>query len=481
MKPRSRNLLIFFIAFLFLAILAVFLSSQSRFKNFCDEFFQEEMAANSLTMHYTISDPTAYGISCENPTLGRYTIDSSVQKKWVLTKMFGLKTISKKRLDKESQKTYELLKYSLETEWKRLKFPLLEEPLTPSIGIQSQLPILLAEYSFRQESDVKNYLTLLSCIPEYFQSLLALEEDKLQAGLFMDSASAKQLITYCREFLSDRKNHFLIETFQERLEALELDSEKRNIYIEENLSGLDSFVFPAYENLQIFLETHQNEGTNPNGLSYHPQGTDYYSYLLRSEIGCDKSFEEIEKILENALQKDAKIISGLTRSNSELLKERDSMILDTSNPKGLTSYLAKRSQHDFPAIPKVSLEIQSVPASMEPHLSPAFYLVPPLDGCEENIVYLNNGSLHNDISFFTTLAHESYPGHLYQTVYENNMQPHPIQRILYFGGYTEGWATYAEQMSYSYAPVSEELATLLSTSRSMTLNLYSHLDLYIHA
>ena len=53
--------------------------------------------------------------------------------------------------------------------------------------------------------------------------------------------------------------------------------------------------------------------------------------------------------------------------------------------------------------------------------------------------------------------------------------------MLFFGGYIEGWATYAEQLSYYYAPISEELAALLSTTRSMTLNLYSHLDLYIHA
>lgn len=481
MKPRSRNLLIFFAAFLFLGVLSVFLTSQFRFSNFCDEFFREEMAANGLTMHYTISDPEANGISCENLSLGSYDQDISSQKRWLLGKMLQLKTISKPLLTEECKRTYDLLNYSLKTELERLEFYLLEEPLVPSIGIQSQLPILLAEYSFTKESDVVNYLTLLSCIPEYFDSLLSLEEAKIDAGLFMDSTSADELISYCQEFLTDRKGHFLAETFQERLESLQLEPSKETNYIEENRSILDSLVFPSYEKLQCFLEKHRDSGKNINGLSYCPGGTDYYHWLLRSEVGCDKDFEEIEHILEDALQKDARIIANLTKENPSLISERDSMIFDTSNPAGLTSYLSKRASHDFPQIPDVSVEIQAVPPSMEPHLSPAFYLVPPIDHCEENVVYLNNGSLRNDISFFTTLAHESYPGHLYQTVYENSTNPHPIERLLYFGGYTEGWGTYAEQHSYFYAPISEDLAALLSTTRAMTLNLYSHLDLYIHA
>ena len=480
MKPRSRNLLIFFAVFIFLGILSVFLTSQSRFKNFCDELFVEELSSNSLTLHYTISDPEAYGISCEKLSLGSYDTDSSSQKKWTWSKIFKLKTICKNLLNEESQKTYDLLNYALQTELNGLDFYLLEEPLVPSIGVQSQLPILFAEYSFQGEADVVNYLSLLSCIPEYFHSILALEEKKIDAGLFMDNATVTELISYCKEFLSDRSTHFLIETFQERLDSLEMDSSKKDIYIEENRSALNSFVFPAYENLCTFLEKHLNQGQNADGLFYLPDGTDYYQWLLRSEIGCDMSLEEIENLLENALKKDARIIASLNKKSADLLSEHDSMILDTSNPAGLTSYLAKRAQHDFPEIPKVHLELRSVPSSMEPHLSPAFYLVPPLDHWDENIIYLNNASLKNDLSFFTTLAHESYPGHLYQTVYENNTQTHPIRRLLYFGGYTEGWATYAEQISYTYAPVSAELATLLSTSRTMTLNLYSHLDLYIH-
>ena len=53
---------------------------------------------------------------------------------------------------------------------------------------------------------------------------------------------------------------------------------------------------------------------------------------------------------------------------------------------------------------------------MEEYLSPAFYMVPAIDSTKNNVIYINQGHMPDDISLFTTLAHEGYPGHLYQTV-----------------------------------------------------------------
>lgn len=481
MKRLSRIILISLCGLFLTALLYISLSSRSRFESFCDEFFLEEMASNSLTLHYMVENPENYGIKCEEITLGSYSTDVSEQKKSLLSKFFTLQTIARSSLTDDQKITYDLLQYCIRTELDRLDFWLLEEPLVPSIGIQSQLPILLAEYSFNTQKDVENYLSLLACMPEYFDSLIALEEKKCEEDLFMDKESAQELITYCTEFLSDKEHHFLIETFAERLEKLSLSAEQKAFYMKENAAQLELSVFPSYEKLKSFLSSHEDFGSHENGLYDYPNGTDYYAWLLRSEIGTDRSFEQIEQILENALKEDAAAIAALIKENPNLLDERQNVSLDTSNPAGLTAYLAKRAEHDFPKIDNVSVEICTVPECMEAHLSPAFYLVPAIDNYNKNVIYLNNGYLNEGISFFTTLAHESYPGHLYQTVFENSNDRHPVHRLLYFGGYIEGWGTYAEQLSYYYAPIPQDMATLLSCTRAMTLNLYSHMDLYIHA
>lgn len=75
-------------------------------------------------------------------------------------------------------------------------------------------------------------------------------------------------------------------------------------------------------------------------------------------------------------------------------------------------------------------------------------MVPAIDNTKENVIYINQGHIPDDLDFYTTLAHEGYPGHLYQTTYFASTNPAPLRSLLNFGGYTEGWATYSEMMSY---------------------------------
>lgn len=467
-------------ALFLLLLLFISATSPPRFRRLCDTVFQEEMSGNSLMLHYTVSDPKRYGIDESSVTLGTENRSLSDRLR-LLYRFLSLQTIARGRLEKEDQKTFDLLQYTLGLQLEQFRFEHLAEPLTPSTGIQSQLPVLLAEYTFRNEQDIKNYLSLLSCVPEYFDSIIAAEQKKLQKQTFMDRETAGELIRFCRQFCTGKNDHFLAETFAERLETLKLPASVRESYLAQNNTLLETKIFPAYERLAAFLEKHQASGSSVNGLSGYKDGADYYRWLLRSEIGTEEPFEQIEQTLDHALAREIRTISALAKAHPALLKKKQQIFIDSSDPSALTKLLAAKTARDFPVIENVQLTIRNVPDSLEPHLSPAFYLIPPVDDWKENVVYLNQASLTNSLSFFTTLAHETYPGHLCQTVFEYSRSPHPVRRLLYFGGYTEGWATYAEQLSYFYAPVSKELAALLSATRAMTLNLYSHLDLYVHA
>lgn len=73
-----------------------------------------------------------------------------------------------------------------------------------------------------------------------------------------------------------------------------------------------------------------------------------------------------------------------------------------------------------------------------------------------------------------------YPGHLYQTTYFGSTNPDPLRNLLNFGGYTEGWATYSEMMSYYLAPISKEQAALMQHNSSIILGLYALADIGIH-
>lgn len=81
---------------------------------------------------------------------------------------------------------------------------------------------------------------------------------------------------------------------------------------------------------------------------------------------------------------------------------------------------------------------------MEEFLSPAFYLTPPMDTGAPNVIYINHGRQISNLELFTTLAHEGFPGHLYQTVYFGRQSPSHIRYLIDYSGYVEGWATYVE-------------------------------------
>ena len=55
---------------------------------------------------------------------------------------------------------------------------LYDQPLSSSLGIQAQLPILLSEYVFYSKQDVEDYLSLLSSIDTYYDSIIAFEKEK---------------------------------------------------------------------------------------------------------------------------------------------------------------------------------------------------------------------------------------------------------------------------------------------------------------
>lgn len=94
-------------------------------------------------------------------------------------------------------------------------------------------------------------------------------------------------------------------------------------------------------------------------------------------------------------------------------------------------------------------------------MNPAFYMIPPVDVTDSNVIYLNNSQITDNLTLFTTLAHEGYPGHLYQQSAFSATKPDPLRQTMNFLGYVEGWATYAENMSYEWTGLDSSLIRCL--------------------
>ena len=454
-------------------------SSDRQFRTFTRSLFQTEVSANTISLHYTLRSPSDYGIADIPATYGSLSSDSVAAKASVRNVLSSLQEFDPDTLSSENALTFKILDTYLKNASTGTDYLLYQEPLGPVSGIHTQLPVLLSEYSFYDTQDVETYLALLKETPSYFDSVIRFEQKKAASGLFMPDYQADSVLDTCQSFIDMGKENYLVSTFNERIASLDLLPEnKKDSFQKENMKLVIEEIYPAYQNLITAIKSLKGKGMNEQGLSHFPYGKKYYEYLVRQTTGCNESISRLRLMTRAQILEDLSAMQKVLFPADAALTQAS--VLEQTSPDSMLDDLRSKITDTFPEIPDVDFQVKYVPESMQDYLSPAFYMIPAIDNLTENVIYINNGQTASGLNLYTTLAHEGYPGHLYQTVYFSTSEPDPIRSILDFGGYVEGWATYAEMMSYYLAPLPKTEASLLQKNSSVILGLYALADMGIH-
>lgn len=454
-------------------------SSDRQFRTFTRSLFQTEVSANTISLHYTLRSPSDYGIADIPATYGSLSSDPVAAKASVRNVLSSLQEFDPDTLSSENALTFKILDTYLKNASTGTDYLLYQEPLGPVSGIHTQLPVLLSEYSFYDTQDVETYLALLKETPSYFDSVIRLEQKKAASGLFMPDYQADSILDTCQSFIDMGKENYLVSTFNERIASLDLLHEnKKDSFQKENMKLVTEEIYPAYQNLITAIKSLKGKGMNEQGLSHFPYGKKYYEYLVRQTTGCNESISRLRLMTRAQILEDLSAMQKVLFPADAALTQAS--VLEQTSPDSMLDDLRSKITDTFPEIPDVDFQVKYVPESMQDYLSPAFYMIPAIDNLTENVIYINNGQTASGLNLYTTLAHEGYPGHLYQTVYFSASEPDPIRSILDFGGYVEGWATYAEMMSYYLAPLPKTEASLLQKNSSVILGLYALADMGIH-
>ena len=451
-----------------------------KFEEYTQEVFCNEVSSNTINLHYTLKNPEDYGITDYEVSLGSFESDPDMIKVSAENMRQSLQEFSYEGLDLQNRITFDILEYQVKSAEKNADYVLYEEPLGLVSGVQTQFPVVMSEYRFYDRQDVETYLELLEMTGEYFDSLIKFEREKADAGLFMADYALDTVLEQCRAFLDMGDGNYLYSTFADRIgDVKKLTKEEKSNYIQDNALAVSDYVFPAYEKLISSLEELRGSGENEKGLVNLPDGADYYELVVRRSTGSERSVEEMEDLTRRQITDDLEAMEQVLGITTEEAQEAATSM--TQDSAGLTlSKLQDGIKEAFPEAPDTALEVKYVPEEMEEHLSPAFYMIPAIDNTGENVIYINRAHMNDDLTLFTTLAHEGYPGHLYQTIYYESTDPDPVRSVMDFGGYVEGWATYAEMGSYYLTPLSREQAVLLQKNSSIILGLYALADMGIH-
>lgn len=454
------------------------------FRKFTMSLFQQEVSATTINLHYTLHKPSEYGILDTPVTYGSFTTDAVTAMASLENCQAVLQSFPYNSLTRENQLTFDVLSDYIRMSKKGTNFLLYEEPLSPITGMQAQLPVLLAEYEFDTANDVDTYLNLLKTTPEYFDSLIDFELEKSEKGLFMSNEIVDAVLEQCQSFISMKENNYLFSTFEERIDAIpSLSEQEKAHYLTQNKTILENHVFPAYQKLIATLSELRGTGINAAGVCGLPDGKKYYEYVVERETGSSRTIPELKALIKRQMASAASSISKLLTSTENQTSETSvipRLSLGDNSPTTFLEDLKNKIPNTFPNAPDVTTNIKYVPKSMEPYLSPAFYLIPCIDNISENVIYINQSHNIEKLNLYTTLAHEGYPGHLYQTIYYANQNKTPLRSLLNYGGYVEGWATYAEMCSYYLTPLDKKTATLAQKNSSLILGLYATADIGIH-
>lgn len=312
------------------------------------------------------------------------------------------------------------------------------EPLDEYVGLQVNLPLTFGLYRFYEEQDIENYLALLADVPRYYGQVLAFEQKRAELGLFMTEEMLDRILADFEDVVNSRDNSFLYATFRAALEDLEfLTQEQREAYYARNDAILKTTWIDAHRSMYdglSELRPYCRESVGAKDLG--ADALRYYEAMLCSESAAPFTVEEAVSFLEGCL---ADYINSLS-FHYQMTDETDAEVT-SGTIEGDVRYLKTLMREIVPKMPEADVSYVDFPPELEDGSSPAAYLIPTIDGYTDNIILINP-KYGSDLM---TLAHEGYPGHMYQFVYQYGLEDLPMfQKVISTNGYAEGWSTNME-------------------------------------
>lgn len=456
------------------------------FEEFTDGLFKELIVDDTLSLHTLLEHPDEYGITDYDVTLGRIDTDSLDDTSDITQCITELTAFDRNFLSKKQTITYDYLLSYLQTRLCYSDLDLYDTQLTPTMGIQIELPLVFSEYTFVEKKDVDEYITLLCDVDSYFANLIEYENMRASKGLTKEDSLLDDIISSCQSVIDSvnktgSSDRLFIDDFNTRIDALTFisDDEKAE-YKKLNLDAINNHVIPGYQALIDGLSALKGTNRYTGGICSYPDGQRYYEGLLEQTLGWSKSVDEYNSLLEDYMRGYMLVMRKLVQKDSSLIDSLSRYSFNMTEPESIIEDLKKRITDDYPELDEAGYSIKYVSDSLRDYASPAMYFMPQIDNPDINSIYINNsGTDSSDI--YPVLSHESYPGHMYQTQYFLKTNPSLIRSYIKPGGYMEGWASYVEVHSYEYNNNNNDnLNTLAKCNYALTLCLHAIGDIGVN-
>jgi uncharacterized protein (DUF885 family) len=446
------------------------------------DMFSDNVTSDTLSLYFAVKDPAALNLPVPAVGFGdvsKEKADASCSKDKEYLEQ--LNKINYDNLSDQEKITYDVIQYDLNEALDYQKYYYYSSAFNSITGLQTELPLVLSEYTFTDKADIDQYLLLLSDLDRYYTDMMTFETKRADLGLGATDTNIQKIIDSCNSFLKDTDNHFLISSFSERLDKVSglTDAEKAD-YISKNKAVLKEHVFPAYQILIDGFESLKGKGVNNKGLCSLPDGKAYYELLLKSQTSSDASVETVTKQIEQAVSDEIDIIQA-SPTDSTFQKDYSNYNFSKGTVQENLDYCSNAIKNDFPTIMDHNVTLKEVPAALEDFFSPAAYLSCTIDDPKDNLILTNTSALTGYKDLLETIAHEGYPGHMYESIYQAQNLASYYQRTASFIGYSEGWAEYAAGYILQNSDYNQKLVSYVSAENQIfNILLPSRIDIGVN-
>ncbi len=475
----------------------------STFDDFTQNIFELLVGSDELTSNFLFEHPENFGLEHYEPSLPTPGVTTEMQKAMINLTIGQVKRYDYEKLNDDQKMTYNIivdLLDNINAKTSEMSY-LSNNYLGSYLGYQAQLPLLLVEYKFRTKLDIENYLKFLDLIPDTFKTYVDFEITKADKGYGMPDFVIDKVVGQCQNFISkvDASEHFMITSVNKKIdECTFLDEAEKETYKNANIAKVNGPLIEGYRYVLEELPKLKGRATNNMGLAhYYDQkgnaiGKQYYEIDFQDTVGYKISVDDAIKYIDGKIaiyEKQLEYFQNLARYDDNFRNEvMDYQIMNTTPEAQLAYYQTAFDEYFPPLTTKPKITVKYIDKAMEDNFSPAAYMTSAIDNLSEEFIYLNNADITDDTGkldynyLYSTLAHEGYPGHLYQNVYFKNQDVNIIRKVLRSSGYSEGWATYTEIFSFELlrGKYSDNFVDYLIFQEEYNGALYSRMDMGIH-
>lgn len=455
---------------------------QTKFDEFCDRLFAEYLEDDPLNAHFLVSNPADYGIEYDEDdyTLGEVSFESNDEDLESLQKYLReLNSFSRADLSADRQLTYDII-----SEYTRIQKELGDDAeivnlFAPSVGIASNLSTIFNEYEFYDKKDVNEYLLFLKDTKRYMEQCIKFTQEQAAQGYFMTDKIADKAVDECKKHY-DGKGKDLIESFEEKLDELKLNESEKNSYIKKQKDYIEKYYLPAFKNAADSLKKLKGSSDNDGGLcNYGAVGNNYYSALVQEKTSSDMTPDDAIELLDGKLKE---IITAMMLINADDYADYLNYNPDFEDADEILEFLVENIETSFPAPVTTNYTLKNMSETSENDMTAAYYVKSRIDDISINNIKVNDSSVGSNVTeLYSTLAHEGFPGHMYQftAMYANEDIPN-IRKVLDFIGATEGWAQYASNCALQFLDTTDGVKDMIYMNTIFNYALKARVDLGVN-